>query len=113
MPGISKRTFDFDKWKELAESNPEAFEFNRQRVIEALLAKTKHSDRLRRLQWRIDVERDRSKTPISACLRLSSMMLDSVYGETGLANALHGKYHNKNKTAEVVDLASHRQDGQD
>jgi len=109
MPGISKRAFDFDKWKELAETNPEAFEFNRRRVIDALLAKAKHSDRLRGLQWRIDAERDRSKTPMSACLRLSSMMLDSVYGETGLANALRGKYHNKSKTAEVVDIAGRRQ----
>lgn len=110
MPGISKRAFDFDKWKEMAENNPEAFEFNRQRMIDDLLAKTKHTDRLKRLQWRIDVERDRSKTPISACVRLSSMMLDSVYGESGLANALRGNCTKKDKAAEVVDIASHRED---
>jgi len=110
MPEISKRAFDFDKWKEMAETNPEAFEFNRQRMIDAVIAKTKHSDRLKRLQWRIDVERERSKTPISACVRLSSMMLDSVYGEAGLANALSGNFTKKDKAAKVVDLASHRQD---
>lgn len=110
MPEISKRAFDFDKWKKLAETNPEAFEFNRQRMIDSLLAKAKHSDRLKRLQWRIDVERDRSKTPISACVRLSGMMLNSVYGETGLANALTGNCSKKDKTAKVVDIASRRHD---
>ncbi len=108
MPEISQRAFDFDQWKEMAETNPEAFEFNRQRLIESVLAKAKHSDRLKRLQWRIDVERQRSKTPISACLRLSSMMLDSVYGEAGLADALSGKAVKKDKMAKVVDIASRR-----
>jgi len=110
MPGISKRAFDFDQWKEMAETNPEAFEFNRQRMIDSLLAKAKDSERLKRLQWRIDVERQRSKTPISACVRLSSMMLDSVYGETGLASALRGNGTKKDETANVVDIASRRQD---
>jgi len=110
MPEISKRAFDFDKWKEMAETNPEAFEFNRQRMIDSLIATTNHSDRLKRLQWRIDVERERSKTPISACVRLSSMMLDSVYGETGLANALRGNCTKKDKMAKVVDISRRRQD---
>ncbi len=113
MLGISKRAFDFDKWKEMAETNPEAFEFNRKRLIDLLISQTRHSDRLKRLQWRIDVERDRSKTPISACVRLSSMMLDSVYGETGLANALNGNCPDEAKAAEVVDINSHRQNRQD
>ena len=45
MPGISKRAFDFDKWKELAETNPEAFEFNRQR-IPAVLTKVPEPDQV-------------------------------------------------------------------
>ena len=110
MPEISQRAFDFDQWKKMAETNPEAFEFNRQRMIDSLLAKAKHSDRLKRLQWRIDAERQRSKSPISACVRLSNMMLDSVYGDTGLANALSGKTAKKDKVASVVDIASRQRD---
>ena len=109
MPNISKRAFVFDEWKELAETNPEAFEFTRQRMIESLIAEAKASDRLKRLQWRIDVERQRSKTPMSACVRISSMMLDSVYGETGLANALNGKCR-PTGSGEVVNLSKRRQD---
>lgn len=103
MSGISKRTFVFDEWKELAERNPEAFEFTRQRMIDSLIAEANESERLKCLQWRIDVERERSKTPMSACVRLSNMMLNSLYSETGLASALNGTYRSK-QPAEVVSL---------
>jgi len=109
MPGISKRTFNFDEWKELAESNPEAFEFTRQRMIDSLIDEARASDRLRRLQWRIDVERERSATPLSACVRISNMMLNSVYGEGGLAKTLNGSSTTK-PCAQVVSLKKHQQD---
>lgn len=111
MPGISKRTFVFEEWKELAERNPEAFEFTRQRMIDSLISEARESDRLMCLQWRIDVERERSKTPMSACVSLSTMMLDSLYGDTGLASALNGTYSSKD-SAEVISLTKRRQNEQ-
>jgi len=109
MPGINKRAFVFDEWKALAETNPEAFEFIRQRMIESLIAEAEDSERLKCLQWRIDAERKRSKTPMSACVRLSSMMLDSVYGEHGLANALNGNCR-RGESGQVVNLTHQIQD---
>lgn len=108
MPNISKRAFVFEEWRNLAESNPEAFEFTRQKMIDSMIAESKDAERLRRLQWRIDVERQRSSNPLSACVRLSSMMLNSVYGESGLANALQGKSPPLDDKAEVVPLSSVR-----
>jgi len=109
MPKISKRTFVFDEWMALAENNPEAFEFVRQRMIESYISDSKESDRLKRLQWRIDAERRRSKTPMSACVRISTMMLDSVYGDSGLANALNGNRRQR-EPGQIVSFSSHRQD---
>lgn len=109
MSGISKRTFVFDEWKKLAETNPKAFEFTRRRMIDSLIAEAKASDRLRRLQWRIDVERQRSSTPLSACVRLSNMMLDFLYGNGGLAKTLGGTPQLK-PSAEIISLKKRRQD---
>jgi hypothetical protein len=40
--------------------------------------------RLRGLQWQIDQVRNTSGTPLAACLRISSMMWESVTGDDGL-----------------------------
>ena len=106
MPNISRRAFIFDEWKNLAESNPEAFEFTRQQMIDSMISNAKDAERLKRLQWRIDIERQRSSSPLSACVRLSSMMLDSVYSETGLANALQGDVRRceSSKRADVLSF---------
>lgn len=109
MPGICDRSFVFEEWRQLAETNPEAFEFTRQRMIDALIDEAKCSDRLRRLQWRIDKERERSANPMSACVRLSSMMLDSVYGDGGLAKTLNGSPRRR-PPAKILSLTPRRQD---
>ncbi len=109
MAGICNRAFDFEEWKALAENNPKAFEFVRQKMIDSLIADAGESERLKRLQWRIDVERERSKTPMSACVRISNMMFNSLYGDTGLSNALTGNYQKKD-SGEVVSLAGRRQE---
>lgn len=82
--------FDFDEWKELASSDPEAFEERRKRAIEEAIAQAPQymQTRLRALQWRIDVERGRASNPLSACIRLSNMMWKMVHGENGLMSAI-------------------------
>ena len=104
----STATFVFDEWKTLAETNPQAFEQKRKDIINSLIsgASSRHRNKLEGLQWRIDMERRRSSSPLSACVRISSMMLDSVYGDSGLVSALRGDVHNNaNTSAKVIRIA--------
>jgi Protein of unknown function (DUF3135) len=82
--------FDFDAWMTLARADPEEFERRRRAAIERAISRAslRSQPRLRGLQWRIDMERERARTPMAACIRLSSMMWDSVAGEGGLLRAL-------------------------
>jgi hypothetical protein len=82
--------FDFDEWATLARTDPEAFEARRLALIEDYLGQfpSPEQQRLRGLQFRIDMERRRARTPMAACLRLSAMMWDSLLGRHGLKHAL-------------------------
>lgn len=88
--GSVLQTMDFDQWQELAESDPETFESARLTMIDEVIesAPPAQQKRLRCLQWRIDQERRLSNNPLGACIRLSSMMWDSVIGEEGLLDSL-------------------------
>jgi hypothetical protein len=81
---------DFDAWSELANTDPHAFERQRSELVGRVIecSNKERQPRLRRLQWRIDKVRERAPTPLAACIRLSSMMWDSVMGEGGLHEAL-------------------------
>ncbi|UEX78338.1 DUF3135 domain-containing protein [Spiribacter halobius] len=83
--------FDFDSWSHLARRDPGAFESRRQAAIEAFMARQApdRRERLRRLQWRIDRERERSGNPLGACRRLSDLMWRSFAGQGGLVEHLH------------------------
>jgi hypothetical protein len=86
-------SFDFDEWAALAKADPCAFEARRLALIEDFLRQFPLPDqrRLRGLQFRIDLERQRARTPMAACLKLSGMMWDSLLGSQGLKRALNGK----------------------
>ena len=97
-------SFDFDEWARLARTDPFAFEARRLAIIEAFLRQFPPPDqrRLRGLQFRIDMERRRARTPMAACLRLSAMMWDSLLGTYGLKNALEqflGQLHAQSPVA--------------
>jgi len=81
--------FDFDDWSRLAKDDPSAFEARRLALIEAFLRQFPQSDqqRLRGLQFRIDMVRRRARTPMGACLKISSMMWESLLGNRGLKTA--------------------------
>jgi len=83
-------SFDFDEWARLARTDPSAFEARRLALIEDYLGQFPPPDqrRLRGLQFRIDMERRRARTPMAACIRLSAMMWDSLLGAHGLKTAL-------------------------
>lgn len=84
--------FDFNEWAALAKDDPEAFEQRRRALIEATIRKAKpeNQHRLRGLQFRVDMERVRTRTPLAACGRISEMMWESFAGEGGLRPAVNG-----------------------
>jgi hypothetical protein len=91
MTQLSKRSLDFDHLLQLAEEDPLRFEDMRQAAIDDFIA-TLPEDRqvrMRRLQWRIDQER-RNRTPLSACVKISSMMWEHMVGPQGLLGYLQG-----------------------
>ena len=79
MKSTAPQIFDFDTWSVLAIEDPAEFERRRQILIEEELAKAPvHlQQRLRGLQFRIDLERQRAGTPLGAAVRLNSMMWSS------------------------------------
>lgn len=84
------QNLEYKQWVEMAENDPELFERLRRRAIEEVIEKAPESNRqrLRCLQWRIDQERNRSKNPLGACIRISQMMWESVAGRGGLLDHL-------------------------
>ncbi|MCK4744310.1 MAG: DUF3135 domain-containing protein [Sulfuriflexus sp.] len=81
---------DFDDWLQLAMNDPDAFETARTAAIQAFLASTPaHSrKRLTGLQWRIDMMRESSRTPMAACQAIYSMMWDKLAGDHGMLDSL-------------------------
>lgn len=71
--------FDFDEWSELARRDPEAFDSRRRAAIEDAVSRSRDKRRLVGLQWRIDMECQRSRTPFKSCLRISDMMWKSFH----------------------------------
>lgn len=92
MGEAGARRIDFDEWRELAASDPDAFEARRAAVLEQVILRVPgpRRKRLRGLQWRIDQVRQRSTNPISACIKLNGMMMDTLLGEGGLLSRLEG-----------------------
>lgn len=90
MSKTYSQSFDFEEWMLLAKSDPEEFEKRRKHVIDDFIssAPEDRQQRLRGLQWRIDIERRRCSNPLAACIRLSDMMWNFVYAEDGFLNTL-------------------------
>jgi hypothetical protein len=83
--------FDFDEWKDLAIKDPQTFEKRRQEVLEAVIASAEpdSQQRLRGLQWRLDLERQKVRDPLQSCQRVFDQMWEGVYGKNGLLHALN------------------------
>ncbi len=72
---------DFDTLMELAEKDPAAFDqLKAEAVDDAILsAKESSQPRLRGLQWQVDVELRKAKTPMEGCVKVSEMMHDKLW----------------------------------
>lgn len=76
-----EKAFDFDYWMNLAKKNPEVFEAQRAKLIESYIAEVPgevQRDRLSRLQWRVNKERELASSPMDAAVRIYDMMWESV-----------------------------------
>jgi len=98
----------FDDLLAMAEQDPQALERLRSELVENLIAGAQDEilkQRLRGLQFRIDLERERSTSPLSACVRLSQMMHESLLD---LRDSLQAPQSLKNRrratTAIVIEL---------
>jgi Protein of unknown function (DUF3135) len=106
--------FNFDEWAELYRTDQAAFEARRQEEIERLINSSSEPARarLKGLQFRIDMERRRAKTPLGGCIRISAMMwesfaelrdaLNGTAGATSVARASSGNV--ANSCAQVIEF---------
>jgi len=76
---MKKELPSFDEMVKLAQENPEQLEEIRAQMCEAIIqsAPEKLHRKLRGLQFKIDMERRRAKSPLASCVRISQMMHDS------------------------------------
>ncbi len=102
--------FPFDSWVALARNDPQAFEIARKEMIAGLIdaAPERLRPRLEGLQWQVDTLRQRAPNPLSACLKISSLMWDNVLGEQGLATRLRelGSGEVKSTTAQPGQIVA-------
>ena len=72
-------SYDFDELQRLAQDNPDKLEQLRIQWSEQLIqsAPKTYRRKLRGLQFQIDMNRRKAKTPLAACISLSGMMHDS------------------------------------
>jgi hypothetical protein len=86
---VSQPDFDFDAWRELAESDPPAFFRERERVIAASIDENPHvRDRLLAFQAQIDGLRATAGTPDRALAGLMGMMGDHLAALAGQISEL-------------------------
>jgi hypothetical protein len=72
--------YAFEDWQRLHETDPDAFELRRKEALEAVIlsAPEDMQQRLRGVQFRVDMERSRAGSDLAACLKAHSMMWDSL-----------------------------------
>lgn len=78
---LRHKPIDFEKWAELASTDPAEFEAMRRAAIDEFLGTVPAERRLQlqRLQWRVDRVRERCNSPMAATIAISNMMWDSFY----------------------------------
>lgn len=104
------KEFDFDHWVQLAQEDPDQFEIQRQQKIEQMIESVPEEirHRIKGLQWQIDQARTSAKNPMASCLKISSMMWDTVLGDDGLVQTIEnlGKTpkHSQEKTVQNAKI---------
>lgn len=66
---------DFDYWMQFYQENPDEFELKRKEVVERYISDAQYSERkMKGLQFKIDMDRRKSRTAMGACIRVSDLM---------------------------------------
>jgi hypothetical protein len=71
----------FDTLMELAQEDPEAFDKLKAEAVEQTIRESEESSqrRLRGLQWQVDIELTKAKTPMEGCVKVSEMMHEKLW----------------------------------
>jgi len=80
---------DFDELTEMAQQDPDQLEALRLQIIEETISQAEEYNqrKLRGLQFHIDMEIRRAKSPMAACIKISGMMHHSLQDlRTGLTS---------------------------
>jgi hypothetical protein len=106
--------FDFDKWARLARDDPEEFERQREATLRATIAAapSEHRQRLEGLQFRLNMERQRSESPLGSCIRLNSLMWAGFYRLRKQLNAVASGLSQEDPargSAEIIPLQPMRE----
>ena len=73
----------FEECVRLAKKDPDAFENYRIEMIKQVIdrARPECQQRMKGLQFQIDMERRKTGTPMASCLRLNEIMMNFLYDE--------------------------------
>ena len=109
--------FDFDEWVELAKEDPDAFEARRDALLQEAIdqAPLHFRKKLHGLQFQVDMIRERSTHPLGACVRISSMMMDSLFtseseGSKNSSSALEGDTRRGTGKSNLIPFPARRVD---
>ena len=91
---LSLKPMDFEKWVELASSDPDQFEAMRRAAIDEFLDGVSAERRLRlqRLQWRVDRVRERCQNPTPCFLRIRECSRCLTLKGTCVVNLKHSQW---------------------
>lgn len=95
----------FEVMTKLAKNHPKLLEDLRQDMINELIdsAPLDKQRRLRGLQFKIDMEIRKSKTPVASCMQLSKMMMESL---SELSDALRAIKEPSKETESNAEVAT-------
>ncbi len=106
---------EFDTLKQLAESDPKAFDELRQAYCQEFIGSVpcRHKQRMQAIQHRVDTVITRSKTPMAGLIKVSCMMHDSLSRLASQLNSfqdytLYGSRPAIKKSADVIYLAERK-----
>ena len=102
---LSKDLPEFEVLVKMAKEDPEGLEALRLKLVKSLIdeAPEDQQRRLKGLQFKIDMEREKAKNPMAACVKISQMMHDSF---TVLRDALKDAQENHIKQLRQISLKS-------
>ncbi|MGB0494984.1 MAG: DUF3135 domain-containing protein [Kangiellaceae bacterium] len=100
--------FDFDEWMQLYKNDPEAFEEKRIEWLTTCVvdAPQKYQKRLNGLMFHINAIRRLEKNPMQTCLKVSSMMMDSLNDMRVFLRELQATIQGEKSTLKTEECAT-------